>query len=139
MARVLKSPGMNKCIGCFTCMLNCAAVNHKNHSISKSAIKVKTSGGLQGKFVSVFCLACRGERACMQACPSGALVKRPGGGVVLKEDACTGCGKCVEACIVGAVHFDEDQHLPIICKHCGICARVCPHGCLKMEEVPDDL
>lgn len=139
MAKVLRADGMNKCIGCFTCMMVCAGVNHQNHSISKSSIKVKTSGGLRGKFISTVCLACNDERACAEACPSGALEKRPGGGVIFKKDKCTGCKKCVDACIVGAVNFDEDTDKPIICKHCGVCAKFCPHECLRMEEVPNDL
>ena len=101
--------------------------------------RVRTSGGLQGKFVSVVCLACKDERACAEACPSGALEKRPGGGVILKKERCIGCRKCESACIVSAVHFDEDENKPIICKHCGVCARFCPHECLEMEETTNDL
>lgn len=139
MARVLKADGMNKCIGCFTCMLACAGVNHQNHSISKSAIKVRTNGGLRGKFIADVCIACNDERACADACPSGALEKRTGGGVVLKRDKCIGCRKCEAACIVKAVHYDEDDNKPIICKHCGVCAKFCPHECLRMEEVANDI
>lgn len=139
MAKVLKADGMNKCIGCFTCMLVCSGVNHKNHSISKSAIRVKTSGGLQGKFIAVVCIACKDGRACAEACPSGALENRPGGGVLLKADKCIGCRKCEVACIMSAAHFDEVENQPIICKHCGVCARFCPHECLMMEDVPNDI
>ena len=139
MAKVLRADGMNKCIGCFTCMLVCSGVNHKNHSISKSAIRVKTSGGLQGKFIAVVCIACKNGRACAQACPSGALENRPGGGVLLKADQCIGCRKCEVACIMSAAHYDEIENQPIICKHCGVCARFCPHECLMMEDVPSDI
>jgi len=139
MAKVLKTDGMNKCIGCFTCMLSCAGVNQQNHSLAKSAIKIKTSGGLQGKFISVVCIACRDERACAEACPTGALEKRQGGGVLLKSEKCIGCRKCVSACIVSAVNFDEDMNRPIICKHCSVCTRFCPHECLRMEEVENDI
>lgn len=139
MAKVLKADGMNKCIGCFTCMMVCAGVNRQNHSLAKSAIKIKTTGGLRGRFVSKVCLACNDDRACADACPSGALVKRQGGGVTLIPEKCIGCGRCVEACIVGAVSFDEDENKPIICKHCGLCAKFCPHGCLRLEDVKNDL
>lgn len=137
MPKVLTASGMKKCIGCFTCMTVCSAVNHKNHSLARSAIRIKSHGGLAHGFDATFCHACTSERACMQACPAGALEKRPGGGVIFKKDLCIGCRKCVTACIVGAVGFDEDNHLPIICKHCGVCAKFCPHGCLVMEERDD--
>ncbi len=134
--KVFRAEEMSKCIGCFTCMKMCAAVNHKDHSLTKSSIHIKTSGGLSGRFVAVVCLACKeGEAACAEACPSGALTARKGGGVVLHEEVCVGCKRCVKACITGAVGFDEDIHKPIICKHCGLCAQYCPHDCLIMEEV----
>lgn len=139
MAKILKADGMNKCIGCFTCMLVCSGVNHKNHSISKSAIRVKTSGGLQGRFIAVVCIACKDGRACAEACPSGALENRSGGGIIFKAEKCIGCRKCDTACIMSAAHFDEDENQPIICKHCGVCARFCPHGCLRMEDVSNDI
>ena len=135
MPKVLKADGMNKCIGCFTCMLVCAGVNQQNHSLAKSAIKVRTSGGLRGKFVSIVCIGCTDERPCAEACPSGALVERSGGGVLLKADKCIGCKKCVSACIIGAVNYDGASNKPIICKHCSVCTKFCPHECLRMEDV----
>lgn len=139
MAKVLRADGMNKCIGCFSCMMVCAGVNRRNHSLSKSSIRIKTDGGIQGKFTATVCIACRDERACAEACPSGALEPRKGGGVLVREDKCIGCRKCVDACIVSAVFFDELEQKPIICKHCGMCAKFCPHDCLRMEDVSNDL
>ena len=128
---------MSKCIGCFSCMRICAAVNHRNFAITKSSIHIKTSGGLSGRFVSTVCLACVEEPACAEACPTGALTRRKGGGVKLDKEICVGCGRCEKACITGACIFDPDNNLPIICKHCGTCAQYCPHNCLIMEEVPE--
>lgn len=137
MAKVLRADGLNKCIGCFTCMFTCAGVNQQNHSLAKSAIRIKTSGGMASKFVSVVCLGCTDERACESVCPSGALTNRKGGGVLFDEDKCIGCLKCAEACVVSGVQIDEEKNQPIICKHCGVCARYCPHECLTMKEVSD--
>ncbi|MFZ5967231.1 MAG: 4Fe-4S dicluster domain-containing protein [Bacillota bacterium] len=134
MSKVLKADGMNKCIGCYSCMLICSSVNHKTHSLEKSAIQIRTSGGLRGKFTSTVCLACNDERACAESCPTGALEKRVDGGVLFNAQTCIGCRKCVSACIVGAVAFDEEIKRPIICKHCGVCTRFCPHACLRMED-----
>ena len=127
---------MNKCIGCFTCMLVCAGVNRKSHSIIKSCIHIKSSGGLSGRFVAAVCVACR-EALCAEICPSGALSKRPGGGVILDPNKCIGCRRCEHACMVRAISYDADKHKPIICHHCGACAKYCPHNCLNMKEVPE--
>jgi Pyruvate/2-oxoacid:ferredoxin oxidoreductase delta subunit len=36
-----------------------------------------------------------------------------------------------------AVNFDQETGRPIICRHCGICARFCPHNCLQMVEAEE--
>ncbi|MEI6580466.1 MAG: 4Fe-4S binding protein [Eubacteriales bacterium] len=137
MGKVLRSNNMNKCIGCFTCQRVCAGINHKSFTDDKSAIKIRTLGGISGKFFATHCLACSGDIACLNACPTGALTERPGGGVVLNEKKCIHCKKCAETCIVKAIYFTDDNSPPIICKHCGICVKYCPHKCLTMEEKED--
>jgi len=114
-------------------MTVCAATWQKNHSIVKSAIKVRTTGGMDSSFIAIVCLACM-EPACMEVCPSDALEFRNGGGVLLKSKKCIGCRRCESACIMRAVNFDTDTKTPIICHHCGICAQFCPHDCLQMAE-----
>ena len=138
LAKVLRTGNMSTCIGCFSCMIVCAGINKQDHSISKSCIKIRTYGGLSGRFVETVCHACR-EPACAEACPSNALRLRVGGGVRLKQEQCIGCRRCVNACMVKAVDFDEDLKYPIICSHCGVCSQFCPHGCLSVEEVPDTI
>ena len=136
MAKILKADEMNKCIGCFTCMLICAGLNRKNHSIRKSGIHIKTSGGLSGRFVATVCHACR-EPHCAEVCPAGALIKRKGGGVLLDSHKCIGCLRCQNACMMQAIFYDDETKAPIICHHCGVCARYCPHDCLSVQDVAD--
>ena len=127
---------MTKCIGCQTCVLVCAAANKADHSPEKSAIRIRTTGGMPTGIVAIVCRGCA-EPACMEACPAAALEKRPGGGVLLTEEKCYGCRKCVAACSVRAVNFDKDTQKPIICTHCGVCSTFCTHDCLQMIEVEE--
>jgi len=136
MAYVLNPKGMNKCIGCYTCMSVCSVVNHGDHSLVKSAISIRTSGGITGSFSASVCRSCE-EPACKEICPAGALELRPGGGVLLNADKCYGCRKCVAACSIRAVNFDKVAQKPIICHHCGVCSTFCTHDCLIMEEVEE--
>ena len=136
MPKVLRSEEMNKCLGCFTCMTVCAATRQKNHSIVKSAIKVRTTGGMDSSYIAIVCLGCP-EPACMEVCPSDALILRAGGGVVFIPEKCIGCRQCESACIMRAVNFDIEARKPIICSHCGVCARFCPHDCLKLVDTDE--
>jgi ferredoxin len=53
------------------------------------------------------------------------------------DDAnCTGCGRCVERCVLGArkmvngvKRYDASR-----CLGCGLCATTCPTGAIKMVE-----
>ena len=134
MPYVINPVGMNKCVGCLTCAIVCSVSNKDDHSIDKSAIKVRTTGGMTSRFVAVVCRGCR-EPACRDACPVKALKLRPGGGVILQEEICSGCRRCLAACSVNAVVYDVDAQKPIICFHCGVCTTFCTHDCLVMVEV----
>ena len=135
MPKVLRAHDMQKCIGCFACMTVCAAFNYHDHSFDKSCIHIKTSGGLEGRFVASVCLACQ-EPGCKEVCPTGALIRRNGGGVNLTKELCIGCKRCVSACAAMAISFNNDIGKPIICRHCGICSHYCPHHCLTLKETP---
>ncbi|MDP8247872.1 MAG: ATP-binding protein [Candidatus Tritonobacter lacicola] len=61
---------------------------------------------------------------------------KSGRSAVLREDKCTGCGKCVEVCRFSAIRKDGDAVVidPIPCEGCALCSRVCPAGAIEMVE-----
>ncbi len=123
-----------RCVGCQLCMFACTR-RFGVGGLGRSAIYVKSIGGFERGFTVVVCRACR-DPPCAKVCPTGALKPRPGGGVIVDYDKCIGCGHCRQACVIGAVFWDEEQNKPVICVHCGYCASYCPHGVLKLVEVP---
>jgi Fe-S-cluster-containing dehydrogenase component len=134
MPKLLRAVRMEQCIACMGCMLTCARVRHNSLSVERSAIRVRTAGGFQSQMLADICMGCD-PPPCASVCMGGALTPRKGGGVRFDREACFACRKCVEACPVNVIEFDEELHIPIICVQCGTCVRHCPHQCLTMEDV----
>ena len=125
-----------KCIGCYSCVFACAR-RLGLVSATKSAIQVRTHGGIErGGFAVIVCHGCLSEAvpSCVKACKTGALEKRVGGGAIFNGKKCNGCRECVEACIIQAIVWDEERTGPIICAHCGLCAKYCPHDVLVLRK-----
>ncbi|RUM88234.1 MAG: (Fe-S)-binding protein [Thermodesulfatator sp.] len=131
--KILAATKIERCIGCHICSLACARLVHKLTSWDTAGIRIHSSGGLSTGFEAVYCLACN-PALCAEVCPTEALAQRRGGGVKLRKTACIKCGKCADACPVGAIFLDFTG-LPFVCIHCGRCVGYCPHQCLEMIDV----
>ena len=56
---------------------------------------------------------------------------------VIDEDACTGCGTCVEWCPTDAIALDADdvaRRDENACLGCGVCSRFCPEEAISLKE-----
>ena len=122
-----------RCVGCQLCMFACNR-RYGSGGLAKSAIRVRSAGGVERGFVVIVCRACP-DPPCLKVCPVDALVPREGGGVLLEQSKCIGCGSCVEACPIGSIFWDSERNKPDICVHCGYCVSYCPHEVLAMREV----
>jgi formate dehydrogenase iron-sulfur subunit len=49
------------------------------------------------------------EAACLDVCPTGALMRTEFGTVVVQDDVCNGCGYCVSACPFGVIGRRESD------------------------------
>jgi formate dehydrogenase iron-sulfur subunit len=88
----------------------------------------------QWVFMSDVCHHCT-HAGCLDACPTGALIRTEFGTVVLQPDVCNGCGYCVPSCPFGVVDRDHDDGRAAKCTLCydrlqdGLepaCAKACP-------------
>jgi formate dehydrogenase iron-sulfur subunit len=75
------------------------------------------------------------EAACLDVCPTGALMRTEFGTVVVQDDICNGCGYCVTACPFGVIARRESDGGAHKCTLCydrigdGLtpaCAKACP-------------
>ncbi len=55
-----------------------------------------------------------------------------GNEAVIRKEACTACGRCMELCRFGAVRLEGGCYSvdPFSCEGCGVCVRFCPAGAI---------
>lgn len=104
---------------------------------------VERSSGLSGQstarpfswlFMSDVCKHCH-RAGCLEACPTGAIVRTEFDSVYVQPDVCNGCGYCVTACPFGVINRRDDDGRAWKCTLCydrqkaGLepaCAKTCP-------------
>ena len=95
------------------------------------------------EFSSDVCKHCE-NAGCLEACPTGALVRTEFGGVYLQPDVCNGCAYCVVACPFGVVERNKEDGRAFKCTFCydrqkdGLkpaCATACPTESIKFGEI----
>jgi len=57
--------------------------------------------------------------------------------VVIDEDSCIGCGRCVRSCPFDAIEMKNDVATvkESLCRGCMRCAAVCPTNAIKKEVI----
>jgi formate dehydrogenase iron-sulfur subunit len=84
--------------------------------------------------------------ACLDVCPTGALIRTEFGTVVVQEDVCNGCGYCVSACPYGVIDKREDDGRVWKCTMCydrlggGLepaCATACPTKSIQYGDLDE--
>jgi formate dehydrogenase iron-sulfur subunit len=83
---------------------------------------------------------------CMQACPTGAIVRTEFDTVVIQQDVCNGCGYCVPACPFGVPELSVLDHKAHKCTMCydrmkddlePACAKSCPTDSIQFGNVDE--
>src|SRR6478672_8901082 len=73
--------------------------------------------GSPWSFSSDVCKHCE-TAGCLEACPTGALVRTEFESVYLQPDVCNGCGYCVVTCPFGVVERDQEDGRAFKCTFC---------------------
>jgi formate dehydrogenase iron-sulfur subunit len=90
--------------------------------------------GVRWLMASDVCKHCT-HAACLDVCPTGALIRTEVGTVLVQSDVCNGCGYCVTACPYGVIEIRQGDGRAFKCTLCydrtgaGLmpaCATACP-------------
>jgi molybdopterin-containing oxidoreductase family iron-sulfur binding subunit len=98
-----------RCIGCRACTVACRAENKTPPGVTYRPVLVEMEGGFPApkrRFLPRPCMHCE-KPACLEACPAGAIKRRPDGIVYVDYDVCQGIRECITACPYEVPLFDE--------------------------------
>lgn len=141
------SQDTKKCIGCQSCEIQCKA--NKGLPTGPRICQIVTVGpkmiGGQPRAAYVFmpCFHCENPW-CVDACPTGAMVRRAKDGIVYVDAArCVGCKSCITACPWGAPQWNPETGKVVKCDYCmdrvdaGLkpaCVTICTSHCLEFDR-----
>lgn len=138
------------CIGCHACEIACVIANHEGsypESRDRFLPRIKVIKGAQ-TYTALTCRHCE-NAPCAKVCPTGALL-RTSDSVQLLKEKCIGCKACVLACPFGAVSMVNDiepsspeliQSTAHKCDLCNgraespACVDACPTNALQLLDM----
>ena len=94
-------------------------------------------------FLSDVCKHC-GKAGCLEACPTGAILRTDIGSVLVQKDVCNGCGYCIVTCPFGVIDRRQTDGRAFKCTFCydrqkaGLipaCAKACPTQSIQFGEL----
>ena len=96
-------------------------------------------------FLSDVCKHCE-NAGCLEACPTGAIVRTEFESVYVQPDVCNGCGYCVVSCPFGVIDKSPQEGMAFKCTFCydrqraGLmpaCAKACPTQSIQFGHLDE--
>jgi formate dehydrogenase iron-sulfur subunit len=103
------------------------------------------AGGVRWLMSSDVCKHCT-HAACLDVCPTGALMRTEFGTVIVQEDVCNGCGYCISACPYGVIDQRKEDGRAWKCTLCydrlgagmePACAKACPTDSIQFGPLDE--
>jgi len=107
---------LNKCVGCYSCVVKCKQEHFLPPGIMWGRLLISETGiypKVTKQMYPVLCNHCK-EAMCVKACPTGATQQREDGIIWIDQNKCVGCRYCLIACPyqVRSYYSEEKEYFP---------------------------
>ncbi|HZV50504.1 MAG TPA: 4Fe-4S dicluster domain-containing protein [Candidatus Dormibacteraeota bacterium] len=138
----------SRCIGCHACTTACKSENAVPLGVTRTYVKSVEVGSFpraRRAFQVTRCNQCE-DAPCVEACPTGAMYRRPDGIVDFDKSICIGCKACMAACPYDAIFINPEDHSAEKCNFCAhrldqglepACVVVCPTEAILVGDLDD--
>lgn len=106
---------------------------------------ISNQSGQAWLMMSDVCKHCK-NAACLEVCPTGAIIRTEFDTVYIQQDVCNGCRDCISACPYGVIGFSKSSGTVHKCTLCydrlqnsmePACAKVCPTQSIQFGNLSD--
>ena len=137
---------LNRCVGCHSCSIACKTEHAVPLGNFRTRVHyLQRPNERQMNFVPMLCMHCQ-DAPCIDVCPTSALGKLGDGRVVINQERCNGTKACIPACPYGAISIRADTGRAEKCDFCvqrtsvGLepaCVESCPTQALRFGDMAD--
>lgn len=153
-----------RCSGCMNCQISCKDEHCGNDWRPYAAAQpmtgqfwCKVQENVRGTipkvkihYISKLCAHCE-NAPCLESCPENAIYRREDGLVLIDPDKCSGCKKCISACPIDVIYFNDKENIAQKCTGCAHlldnggklprCVEACPTDAMQIidsSELPEN-
>ena len=135
---------LRRCVGCHACSISCKTENEVPLGNFRNRVRyLEDPEAQQLSFLPLLCMHCQ-DAPCLDACPTEAVTRLEDGRVVINQDNCCGMKACMAACPYGAIYLDEKTGRADKCDLCThrtsldlepACVASCPADALRYGDL----
>lgn len=137
---------LRRCVGCHSCSLACKTEHNIPLGSFRTRVRyLERTDKLTLKFFPLICMHCQ-DAPCLKACPCNAITRLEDKTVVIDRNRCSSKKACIDACPYGAIYIDPKTDKADKCDLCAnrtvlgmepACVNVCPTNALKYCDLED--